>query len=212
MGEFTYEKKNRTSALERYEWDNVWWEQTERQEALRAAYIGDSISCATRKRITALSGNTLLTDGFGTSKALDNAYFYETLRLFLRQQGYRTVILFNNGLHGWHLEDGGEYAEAYDRMISFLEKECPDIPILILLTTRIADAERNERVKARNRAALSVAKKHGLEVVDLYDAVSEHMISSDGVHLIPEGYDSLAQTILTAVKPFLTGRKTLGEE
>lgn len=50
----------------------------------------------------ALNGEILF-DGFGTSKALDNPYFQQSLHLFAAQEGYRDLVLFNNGLHGWHL-------------------------------------------------------------------------------------------------------------
>ena len=75
MSEFTYETNDTSRKLETFEWDNVWWEQTANKTAKRIAYIGDSISCGTRRLITSLSKSEILCDGFGTSKALDNPYF-----------------------------------------------------------------------------------------------------------------------------------------
>ena len=54
VSEFTYETKNITKKLETLEWDNVWWEQTANVTTTRILYIGDSISCGTRRLITAL--------------------------------------------------------------------------------------------------------------------------------------------------------------
>ena len=87
MSDYTYEFDNRYDRLETYEWDNVWWEQANLKDATRVLYIGDSISCATRKVATKLSENRLLFDGFGTSKALDNPFFADSLRSFCKQQG-----------------------------------------------------------------------------------------------------------------------------
>ena len=53
MSNFTYETENTTKKLEKYEWDNVWFEHTENETADRVMYIGDSISCATRRVATA---------------------------------------------------------------------------------------------------------------------------------------------------------------
>ena len=82
-------------------------------------YIGDSISCATRRIATATARGEIFFDGFGTSKALDNSYYTDSLHLFAQQQGERKVVLFNNGLHGWHLDDESEYSKEYEKMICF---------------------------------------------------------------------------------------------
>ena len=168
----------------------------------RVLYIGDSISCAARRAATLASGSTVYFDGFGTSKALDNPYFTEGIRLFARQQGERQAILFNNGLHGWHLEDAGEYARAYEEMIRFLMQEFPGTPLLLLLTTHVADSARDARVQARNRAVSALAEAYGLPVVDLYTLTREnaHLLSPDGVHFQPEGYRLVADALVRAVR------------
>ena len=121
MSEFTYETSDTSRNLETFEWDNVWWEQTANETSKRILYIGDSISCGTRRLITSLSKSEILCDGFGTSKALDNPYFKSSLELFMKQQNKCDAILFNNGLHGWHLSDE-EYEKCYDDMLLFLLK------------------------------------------------------------------------------------------
>ena len=144
--------------LETYEWDNIWWEQTGNETAKRILYIGDSISCGTRHLITNLSESRILCDGFGTSKALDNPYFKPSLELFMKQQSKCDVILFNNGLHGWHLSDD-EYEKHYDEMLLFLLKTKKQIFIL-LTTDDIVHPNRTEIVKARNKIATLLAQKY----------------------------------------------------
>ena len=206
MSQYTYEHENKGTALEKYEWDNVWWEQTDKRNTPRVLYIGDSISCGTRKIATEVSNGEILFDGFGTSKAVDNPYYADTLRLFAKQQGKREVVLFNNGLHGWHLDDETDYAREYEKMICFLMKEFEGTPILLVLTTHVANEERDARVQVRNRVICELAKKYGLSVIDLYTVTKEHseLIGPDGVHLSKEGYQLLASTLVGRVKEFIS--------
>ena len=155
--EFTFQSESNGLALEDLEWDNTWWEQAPDKSLPRVLYIGDSISCGTRRQATFAAESKILFDGFGSSKALDNPYFEDSLRLFAKQQGYRQAVLFNNGLHGWHLEDSGSYAEYYLKTLRFLKAEFKNTPVAVVLTTAVADPIRNDRVKERNKAAVSAA-------------------------------------------------------
>ena len=201
MSQFTYETENTNSKLETYEWDNVWIEQTENKSKKRVLYIGDSISCGTRNIATKVSGEEYLFDGFGSSKALDNPFLYDSIRLFVSQLTGVETVLFNNGLHGWHLDDNTEYREFYENAIKFMLEEFDGKKIFLVLTTSVADAEREERVKARNAVALSLAEKYNLHVIDLYtasvDAVEFRL--DDGVHFSGAGYHKLAEKILEEI-------------
>ena len=194
MNNFTYESENKTSKLETLEWDNVWWEHTENNIDKRVLYIGDSISCGIRHQITRLSNNNILCDGFATSKAVDNPYFKETLKLFMKQQNKCDAILFNNGLHGWHLSDE-EYQKYYDDMLIFLMKQ--DIPIFVILTTNVTKKEDSEIVKSRNIIAKAIAQKYNLPIIDLYSvSVEIANLHTDGIHFESLGYEKLAEYIL----------------
>ncbi len=190
--------------LETYEWDNVWWEQTSVSDVPRVLYIGDSISCGTRNLATAAAENKILFDGFATSKAVDNPYFYDAVRMFAKQQGYRNAIVINNGLHGAHLEDSTEYKEHYENMVKFLLSEFKDTKLILLLTTCINNDSINERTKNRNKAVCEIAEKYNLPVIDFYK-VSEgiqHLLS-DGVHFTEEGYKVLAKELAGRVREII---------
>ena len=206
MSDYTYEEKDGNRRRETYEWDNVWWEHGNTVGVPRVLYIGDSISCAARRSATAVAEETIFFDGFGTSKALDNPYFTESLRLFAAQEGERCAILFNNGLHGWHLEDGTAYAQYYEKMIAFLLREFEDTPLILVLTTHVANPDRDARVEARNQVVCSLAEKYELPVLDLYTPTKQHaeLLSTDGVHLQKEGNDLLAREIVSAVKKIVS--------
>ena len=191
---------NTPIVYETYEWDNTWIEHADDSNRKRVLYIGDSISCGTRHIVTNLTDCRILFDGFGTSKALDNPYFEDMLRLFAAQESRRDAVLFNNGLHGFHLDDKTEYRNDYDKMVQFLLSEFRNTPVFILLTTHVADEAQNKRVILRNLAATEVAKKYHLPTIDLY-SVSAAMPDqlTDGVHFTQSGYQALAQTILNAL-------------
>ena len=202
MSEFTYEQGTTEYKLETYEWDNTWIEKSNDTKAARILYVGDSISCGVRRIATERSENKIMFDGFGTSKALDNPYFIDTLRMFAAQQPKRDAVIFNNGLHGWHLDDEKEYPALYEEAVRFMIKEYEGTPIFLVLTTAVADEGRLERVKARNRVALALAEKYGLFVIDLYKISCENtdLRSTDGVHFFTAGYEKFADSIIASLK------------
>ena len=206
MSDLTYEFETSPDRLETYEWDNVWWEHAKTEGVPRVLYIGDSISYSTRRVATSASGGTIYFDGFGTSKAVDNPYFKDSVRMFAKQQRERRVVLFNNGLHGWHLSDETEYARYYEEMICFLLEEFRDTPLMLLLTTHVANPAREQRVIARNRVVSALAQKYSLPVIDLYSLTKAHeeLLSKDGVHWEKEGYQLLAEELVKNVKTYIT--------
>lgn len=202
MSQFTYQSEINGTALETYEWDNVWIEQTANLDGNRVLYIGDSISCGTRNIATSISENTYLFDGFGTSKALDNPFLFDSIRLFASQLTKTETVIFNNGLHGWHLNDETEYPKFYEKVIQFLLSEFEGKKIFLVLTTSVADSDREKRVKARNKAVCELAEKYALPVIDLYSTSVEYVNFriDDGVHYISDGYRKFAAKILEDIK------------
>ncbi len=198
MSNFTYQEKETLNSLETFEWDNVWIDHATDNELPRVLYIGDSISCGTRRVATLATGEKLLFDGFGTSKGLDNPFFKESVLLFAKQQPHRNAIIINNGLHGWHLNDDEEYGKYYKEMLNFLQDSFKNTPIYIVTTTYVEREERKDRVVARNKVAIKLAEELGLEVIDLYKVSADNpkLLGGDGVHFSPEGYETLAKTIL----------------
>ena len=197
----TYEFEDRTTHLETYEWDDIWWEQTQRTDAKRILYIGDSISRGTRRLVTKLSEETILCDGYATSKGLDNPYLLPTLHLFASQEKKRDAVLFNNGLHGWNLDEESDYPLYYEKVVQGLLKEFPDTPIVLVLTTHIKSPSRDPRVQKRNEAAKAIAEKYSIPVLDFYRLTVEnvHLRGEDGVHYAPEGYELMAKAVIDCV-------------
>ena len=197
MSDFTYQNQDSSVPLERYEWDRTWLERTENISSPRVLYVGDSISWGIRPEAQKILGSEILIDALATSKALDNPWFLPTLDLLLRQGRAPGMILVNNGLHGWHLEDEREYADLLKGFLLELKKRIPRC--ILLLTTGVEDLARNQRVILRNQAARAVAAALECPVVDLYTpAIScRH---TDGVHFDVAGYRALAQVLVTELR------------
>ena len=200
MNDFTYETKNLKTTLETYEWDNMWWEQASDTTRPRVLYIGDSISCGIRRIATAYTGEKILFDGLGTSKAVDHPYYKDAIRYFANQQPQRKLVLFNNGLHGFHLEDEKEYGDYYEKMVKFLLGEFKETVLALILTTHVA-GDRNTRVIRRNAVVKEIAQKYNLPIIDLYFISVEysHFHSVDGVHFTDAGYQKLAGKLVESI-------------
>jgi lysophospholipase L1-like esterase len=198
MSGFTYETEKRSTPLENYEWDNVWWEQLNSGKGKRIVYIGDSISCGTRRIATNVSDGKYLFDGFGTSKAVDNPYFEASLSLFLAQEKEYAAIIFNNGLHGWHLTEE-EYGVHYKKIVKFL-KEKTNVPLILLLSTDdMIHPGINDRIIERNRIVKAIADEFSLPVIDLYEVAMAHsdLHTQDKIHFTTEGYTKIAEKIVS---------------
>ena len=199
--DYTFEAEKRTSPLENFEWDEVWWEQLNSGVGKRIVYIGDSISCGTRRIATAVSENKYLFDGFGTSKAIDNPFLIPSLSLFLAQMKEYSAVLFNNGLHGWHLNEE-DYCKYYKEVIIAL-KEMINAPLFILLST---DNQKhpgiNDRILQRNAGVRKIAEELELPVIDLYEVAIEYnnLHSDDKVHFTRDGYTKIAEKILKTLE------------
>lgn len=208
MGRFTYEdEKADGQVLETYEWDNVWWEYAPDREKKRALIVGDSISCGYRDIVNKMLAGEIYVDGFGTSKALDNPFFEKSLDLMIAQSGCQ-MILFNNGLHGFHL-DGDAYKRLYMQFVGKLIAKYPEIKFVILLTTptltddlKQANEKRNAVVCVRNAAAREVAAKYGLDCIDLYELLADADVGlwKDPFHLQAEGYEKLARAVADYIR------------
>ena len=182
-------------------WDDTWIHWLDQPAATRALYIGDSISRGVRVVGNGMFGTKLFFDTFSTSKSLDNPYFFPTLKMFADQQPHREAVLFNNGLHGWHLTEE-EYGELYDAFVDELICEYGQDKINLVLTTYSASEHYpNDRVIARNEIALRIAEKKNLKVIDLYtvaEANKDHLL--DGVHFDDIGYTALVNALADAIK------------
>lgn len=203
MSELTYEKKDNENKLETFEWDRTWWSYANDKMTPRALFVGDSITCRYSPFVSDILGDKILVDSLSTSKGLDNPAFMPMIEMVMSQQTNYKFIIFNNGLHGFHLSEE-EYGKWYRSRIKELREKLPDVKLLITLTTptrkeeNIAELDgRNNRVMGRNAEAKKVAEEFGIETVDFYSLIIDkpEVYSKDGVHLLEDGYKMLAEKV-----------------
>lgn len=182
--------------LEPYEWDKVWWERTDDKITPRVLYIGDSICTETRYAANEAAGGKLLFDAFSTSKALDNRHFRSSLISFANQQPHTDMIVFNNGLHGFHLSEE-QYAFHYRDMLRFLSCNFPDIPLAVALSTYSENENCAPYVIPRNECARKLAKEMDIPIIDLYSVSEENkaLLAEDKAHFTTKGYTLLGETL-----------------
>ena len=190
--------------LEELEWDNVWWESTGNTEAKRVLYIGDSISCALRRLATEASGMRILFDGYGSSKALDNPYLIPAIQMFGRQEGRRELVLVNNGLHGFHLDDETEYPAGYEKLIGFLKEEYAGTPLAVVLTTS-AGGGNNDR-GGRHVHQSRCRRLHRARVRPARPFVQQHQNPEAPVHRLRRHARVAGRTPLRRIPPGLALR------
>ena len=195
----TYSFEKPAHARETYEWDDIWFEQTDK-DAPRIVTVGDSISRSLRHMLTAKSD--WLFDNYATSKSADDPFFPAQLRLFAEQQKERRLVLFNNGLHGWHLSSPA-YKDAVAALIDVLLEAFAPAPLALVLTTKVADPERLVAVMERNDALRALAAEKNLPVIDLFTPSLSAEQGKDGVHFTAVGCETLADAMIKSVARLL---------
>lgn len=203
MGD-TYMSGEYDFPLEKKEWTQVWLDEAMDAYTPRILLIGDSIFNGIIHNIIHMLDGTLLFDSFCSSKAVDNQFLMEELDIFMKQQKHRKLIIFNNGLHGWHLDDETDYAKGYENIVARLKQKFPDVPIVISLTTFIKD-DHFSRVVVRNKVAKEVAAKYKCPILDLFTESKkyENLMIDDGIHFQDVGYQKLCNYIMEYTTRYL---------
>lgn len=195
--------------LERYEWCDYWWGETNEREKERVLLIGDSITRGYRPFVGELLKEKACVDMLATSKAVDNPSFLREIQYIVNHGDFKYgVIHINNGLHGWHLT-ADEYERSYDRVLGFLSEIAGAAKIILALSTPVTvpgapaelEAKTNGQVLARNAAAERLARRYGFAVHDLYTPMagrSEYRVN-DGYHYNAEGQRAQAGSVVKAI-------------
>lgn len=186
-----------TTPLEKYEWDDIWFDHATDTATPRVIVFGDSITVNFRfPLIEALRGEFCV-DNYGTSKAADNPFLLQTMRLVLAQQPYR-IIHFRTG-HGTH-QTPQEYAQNTEKLVRFFLQEHPDKKLILSLKTY--RSRENSEVVSRNEAICRIAEKYGLPVDDLYTITENRpdLLKEDGVHLNEAGKELVARHVAQTIR------------
>ena len=206
----TYEENARTNPLETYEWDDIWYDHVPETDKPRILLVGDSISRGYRFPVIEALKDSYHTDGWATSKAVDNPAYIPQLDLVISQATDYKLIHINNGLHGWHLSTE-DYKDNYEKIICHIQKQYPEIKLVLCLTTPVRNsktkelADRNSLVISRNEAMLELALKYDLPVTDLYNSplLESSATYTDTVHQNEDGYKLLTGIVNSKIREVL---------
>jgi lysophospholipase L1-like esterase len=121
------------------------------------------------------------------------------------------IIHFNNGLHGWHLNDK-QYEEGLRKYVRFLmKKKANNCQLVFSLSTPYPskkeniklNEEMNPVVLERNRIAMKVMSDYDIPVIDLYVLVEpkleKYSIRKGDLHYKKEGYELMAGKISSKI-------------
>ncbi len=199
---------------EKIEWSDFWWENEPDTSKSRVLFIGNSITRGYFGIVSSNLSKKVNCDRYATSRSITDPALIRETKIAMSNYNH-SVIHFNNGLHGWHL-NGKEYEDGLRKFVKFLKarksKECK---LLYSLTTPVPsketdlklDPERNGIVKERNNIASRVMRENGIRIIDLYGLMEPELekftASKGNVHYSKEGYEKLARHISTIIEELL---------
>ena len=191
----------KTTAKEYIEWTNLRWNNAPDMEKPRVLLVGDSIVAGHGDMVFNLVKDKICIDYLATSKCVSDKNYMTELDYMLSQNNY-AVIIFNNGLHGWDINDA-IYAENIREVLTYLKTKAGllawrnSTPIRTVGDLTRFEDKKNPRVIKRNTDAAKIANELGLPVIDLYTPMAENPIlfSEDAIHYIPSGCKFQAETI-----------------
>ena len=191
----------KTTVKEYIEWTNLRWNNAPDAEKPRVLMVGDSIVAGHGDLVFDLVKDKLCIDYMATAKCVSDKDFMLELDYMLNLNSYAAII-FNNGLHGWDIDDA-VYAENLREALIYLKTKTTllvwrsSTPIRTVGDLARFEDARNPRVIKRNADAAAIARDLGLPVIDLYARMAENpgLFCDDAIHYTPEGRKLQAETI-----------------
>jgi hypothetical protein len=191
---------------ERIEWSRFQWEQESATDKPRILFIGNSISVGYFPMVSAQLKEAANCDHYATSRSVEDPAFYKETKMAMGKYNH-TVIHFNNGLHGWHLNNE-QYEKGLRKYVQFLMRhKAKNCQLVYSQTTpypsKEPDVKLNEEMNSvvleRNRIARKIMQEKGIEVIDLYSLVEpeleKYSIRKGDLHYKKEGYELIAKKI-----------------
>jgi len=196
------DKIEKTVIREQIEWISIRWHNDPDKKMKRVLLVGDSIVVGHGTRVHELLKEEMCVDYFATAKNITDIEFMNELEFMLQRRNYE-LILFNNGLHGFNIEDD-LYEPALREVFSILKNKTPHLawrtstPMLNKENMEEFNPDRTPRVIRRNNDAAKLAKELDLPILDLYTPMSENkqFFNHDAVHYTEEGQQ--VQAVLVA--------------
>lgn len=190
---------NATFPLETYEWDDIWFDHATDTQQKRVIVFGDSITVNYRFPLVENLRGEFCVDNYGTSKAADNPFLKENMRLILAQQNH-SVIYFCSG-HGTH-QTAEDYERNVEKLVKWMVEEYPQKTLIISSRIYTAYAPKLHATLQRNAALKRIAEKYGLLYDDIYTITEgkPELLKEDKVHLNEEGQKIVAAKVAQTIR------------
>ena len=120
------------------EWANFWWEHAPDTKLPRVLLIGDSITNGYHGDVARLLKGKANVDMLATSASICDPSLIAQVKLAVGDYKH-AVIHFNNGLHGFHLDDA-QYAAGLKRLVETLKQLEPQAKLIWATSTPIVKA------------------------------------------------------------------------
>lgn len=139
-------------------------------------------------------------------------YTLNSLRFWIPDLPTPDVIHWNNGL--WDLGDDynigrpfslpEEYESALERTVIVLNKLFPEAKIIMATTMPTSNPD-SSGIEEYNEIMKNVAKRHGIEVNDLFPIAKQNpgLIGEDHIHMTDEGYDIVSDQVVAVLEKYL---------
>ena len=199
----------KTEIRENIEWTNMRWNDAPDNCKARILLIGDSIVVGHESLLHDIVKDEYCIDSFATAKCVSDVDYMKELNYMLSSNDYELVV-FNNGLHGFDIEDEAYEENLKEAMID-LNKRVKKLawrtstPIRTKEDLNKFEAEKTPRVLRRNAFAAKVAEELNVPVLDLYTPMSENVdyFSPDAIHYNEEGKAVQAKMLAEFIKGIL---------
>jgi hypothetical protein len=191
---------------EKIEWCDMRWFNADNDSLPGVLLIGDSIAVGYSAKVQEQLDGTANVARLATSKCLCDKALLKELGYAFWEYRYE-VVHFNNGLHGWSFTEE-DYASSFPAFFEHLRKLAKNAALIWANSTPVRcrdnreqlDAERNQRVIARNRIARQFLSEHNVITNDLYGLMVGHPeLCTDGVHYNNDGYKIMADAVCKCI-------------
>ncbi|MCK3685395.1 hypothetical protein [Maribellus sp. YY47] len=195
---------------EKTEWCDLWWGNEADITKPRVLFIGNSISRAYFPYASEILHDFANCDRYSSSRSITDPALLEETKIAMAKYDH-AVIVFNNGLHGWHLS-GSEYEDGLRKYVKFLKsRKAKNCKLIYALITPVSSGEagvkldpgKNGIVLERNQIAETIMKENNIDVIDLYGLMEpeleKYSIEKGDLHYNSDGYKRIANALFLLI-------------
>lgn len=138
-------------------------------------------------------------DNYGTSKAADNPFLEENMKLNMAQQNHDVIYLCSG--HGTH-QTAEEYEQNVEKLVQWLLRDYPEKKLIMAGRIYSSYPPKEEKCKQRNESLARIAKRYDLPLDDLHELIfgRSELLKDDMVHLNESGQRIVAENVAATIR------------